>query len=106
MNLETSKRETSKPDLIARRYTIRGRVQGVGFRFFVEGEARPLGITGWVRNNMDGDVEVFAQGTNAQLSRLHELLRRGPRSARVDGVGVEVSEPDPDLKVFRIEGSW
>ena len=92
--------------MIARRYTIRGRVQGVGFRYFVEGEARPLGITGWVRNNINGDVEVFAQGTNAQLSRLHELLRQGPRSARVDGVGVEVSELQPELKTFRIEGTW
>ena len=46
----------------ARRFVIRGRVQGVGFRWFVEREAHILGITGWVRNNDDGSVEVLAVG--------------------------------------------
>ncbi len=90
----------------ARRYVIRGRVQGVGYRYFVDGEARTLSLTGWVRNNHTGDVEVFAQGTSAQLSRLHEKLRQGPRSARVEDVEVFPAEPQPELKTFRIEGSW
>ena len=90
----------------ARRVAIRGRVQGVGFRYFVDGEARALGITGWVRNNMDGAVEVLAQGSAAQLARLHERLRQGPRSARVDAVEVFPAPPNPDLKTFRIEGAW
>ena len=47
---------------------VRGRVQGVGFRWFVEREAHILGIAGWVRNNADGSVEILAQGTHDQLS--------------------------------------
>ena len=45
-----------------RRFIVRGRVQGVGFRWFVEREARTLSISGWVRNNVDGSVEVLAMG--------------------------------------------
>jgi acylphosphatase len=51
----------------ARRFVVRGRVQGVGFRWFVEREAHILGIAGWVRNNADGSVEVHVQGTRDQL---------------------------------------
>ncbi len=70
----------------ARRFVVRGRVQGVGFRWFVEREAHILGIAGWVRNNSDGSVEVLAQGTRDQLSGLRSRLREGPRAARVDAV--------------------
>ena len=51
----------------ARRFLVRGRVQGVGFRWFVEREAHVLGIAGWVRNNADGSVEVLAIGSREQL---------------------------------------
>jgi acylphosphatase len=71
---------------IAKLYRVRGRVQGVGFRYFVERAAKPLGITGWVRNLDDGSVEVYAVGTEAQLSDLAGLLRQGPRWAEVRGV--------------------
>jgi acylphosphatase len=54
---------TSQKPIEAKRYVVRGRVQGVGFRWFVEREAHMLGIAGWVRNNHDGSVEVLAQGT-------------------------------------------
>jgi acylphosphatase len=90
----------------ARRYVVRGRVQGVGFRWFVEREAHSLGIAGWVRNNHDGSVEVLAQGTRDQLSGLHSRLRQGPRAARVDNVEVSEARPIPDLSAFRIEGAW
>jgi len=90
----------------ARRYVVRGRVQGVGFRWFVEREAHMLGITGWVRNNHDGSVEVLAQGTRDQLSGLHSRLRQGPRAARVDEVEVSGSRPVAGLSSFRIEGAW
>ena len=61
----------------ARRFLVRGRVQGVGFRWFVEREAHMLGIAGWVRNNHDGSVEVLAQGTRDQLSGLHGAVAGG-----------------------------
>ena len=70
----------------ARRFLVRGRVQGVGFRWFVEREAHILGIAGWVRNNADSSVEVLAMGTRDQLFGLQSRLRQGPRAARVDDV--------------------
>ena len=90
----------------AKRYVVRGRVQGVGFRWFVEREAHLLGIAGWVRNNHDGSVEVLAQGTRDQLSGLHARLREGPRAARVDTVEVCDAKPSAGLGSFRIEGAW
>jgi acylphosphatase len=85
-------------------YLVRGRVQGVGFRWFVEREAHILGIAGWVRNNHDGSVEVLAQGTRDQLSGLHSRLREGPRAARVDSVDISDATPMAGLGSFRIEG--
>jgi len=90
----------------ARRFLVRGRVQGVGFRWFVEREAHILGIAGWVRNNSDSSVEVFAVGTREQLSGLRSRLREGPRAARVDDVEELEAKPVPSLTTFRIEGAW
>ncbi len=67
-------------------YRVRGRVQGVGFRYFVEQSAQGLGLTGWVRNVDDGSVEVYASGNAAQLAELAGLLWKGPRWAEVRGV--------------------
>jgi len=93
------------PDLQTRRYLISGRVQGVGFRWFVEREAAQIGVTGWVRNTNGGDVEVMATGTREQLSELRRKLQEGPRAARVDDVS-ESSEPLLEAQSFRIEGAW
>jgi acylphosphatase len=90
----------------ARRFLVRGRVQGVGFRWFVEREAHILQIAGWVRNNPDGTVEVLAQGTRDQLSGLRSRLREGPRASRVDEVEEHEAEPLKELNSFRIEGAW
>jgi acylphosphatase len=95
----------SEKPIEAKRYLVRGRVQGVGFRWFVEREAHMLGIAGWVRNNHDGTVEVLAQGTRDQLSGLHSRLREGPRAARVDTVEVSEADPAAGLSSFRIEGA-
>lgn len=97
---------TAEKSLRALRFLVYGRVQGVGFRWFVEREAHILGIAGWVRNNSDGAVEVFAQGTVDQLSGLRQRLQQGPRAARVDSVEESEVPPSPGLKVFRIEGAW
>jgi acylphosphatase len=91
---------------LARRFLVRGRVQGVGFRWFVEREAHILGLAGWVRNNSDGRVEVLAQGTPEQLSGLRARLQQGPRAARVDDVEESEANLTQDLKTFRIEGAW
>ena len=90
----------------ARRFVVRGRVQGVGFRWFVEREAHILGIAGWVRNNVDGSVEVLAMGSHEQLLGLRSRLRQGPRAARVDDVEETEVKPVAGLTTFRIEGAW
>ncbi|MFN2565948.1 MAG: acylphosphatase [Gemmatimonadaceae bacterium] len=72
---------------------VRGRVQGVGFRWFVRERARELGVRGWVRNRGDGSVEVEAEGELATIERLRELLRKGPPGARVSVVE-ELAAPD------------
>ena len=93
-------------EVITRGFLVRGRVQGVGFRWYVEREAQILGIAGWVRNNYNGDVEVLATGNRAQLAQLRERLRIGPRAARIDGVEEFEAQPVKGLKAFRIEGAW
>ncbi len=89
----------------ARRFVVRGRVQGVGFRWFVEREAHLLQVAGWVRNNPEGTVEVLAHGTREQLAGLHSRLREGPRAARVDNVEVFEAEPIPGLTSFQVRGA-
>jgi acylphosphatase len=89
----------------ARRFLIRGRVQGVGFRWFVEREAHILKIAGWVRNNHDGSVEVFALGTPAQLAGLRSRLQEGPRAARVDNVEESEAQPVAGLASFQVRGA-
>lgn len=69
-----------------RRWLVRGRVQGVGFRWFVWREAERLGLGGFARNLRDGTVEVVSQGPDDALDRLEQALRRGPSGARVDAV--------------------
>ncbi len=89
----------------ARRYTVRGRVQGVGFRWFVEAEAHKLGVSGWVRNASDGAVELLAMGTRQQLDGLQAKLWQGPRAARVDAVDEREAEAVSGYTTFRIEGT-
>ena len=81
---------------------IRGRVQGVGFRWFAQREARRLDVHGFVRNRADGAVEVEAEGDRASLERLVEALRLGPRSARVTDVDAHWSEGAARHRGFEI----
>ena len=90
-----------------REYIVRGRVQGVGFRWFVEHEARKIGLAGMVRNLEDGTVQAVASGTTSQLAELRVKLERGPRAARVDSVEECDSARDlSGMKDFSIEGAW
>jgi len=95
---------STEKSTLARRYLVRGRVQGVGFRWFVEREAHILQVAGWVQNNPDGTVEVLAQGTREQLAGLHSRLREGPRAARVDDVEVSDAEAVKGMASFQIRG--
>ena len=72
---------------------IRGRVQGVGFRYSAIREAQRLRINGWVRNAADGNVEVWAEGPAEKLAAFLAWLRRGPQFSRVDSVDKEDREP-------------
>jgi acylphosphatase len=69
--------------------SIRGRVQGVGFRYALQEQARALGVTGWVRNRRDGSVEAMIQGPAAALEALRGWSRHGPPGADVTGVDAE-----------------
>ncbi len=69
--------------IAAKRWLIDGRVQGVGFRYFVQDKAAELGLRGWARNLPDGRVEVYALGKPDQLEHLAAALHKGPRLAQV-----------------------
>jgi acylphosphatase len=86
----------------ARTWLVRGRVQGVGYRYFAQRAAADLGLTGHVRNLDDGRVEVYAVGQPAQLDELAGLLHRGPRWSEVTGVD-EMDAPVRQGSEFRIE---
>jgi acylphosphatase len=90
--------------LVARRYVIRGRVQRVGFRLFVEDAACREGIVGQVRNHHDGSVEVVAEGEAEAMERLEMALRRGPLGARVEDVETMDVEPSSRFTSFRVTG--
>lgn len=81
---------------------VRGVVQGVGFRSFVEQEARSLELSGYVRNRGDGSVEVVAEGTQGLLEDLLAILRRGPLGAHVSGVEVRWAQGRGEFKRFEI----
>lgn len=89
-------------------FLIQGRVQGVGFRWFVHREASELDLRGWVRNTEDGDVEVVASGEAEDLAKLRASLRRGPRGSRVDRITEHYLEESEarELRSFRIDGAW
>ena len=78
---------------VARHFLIRGRVQGVGFRYFTQAAADREGVHGWVRNTADGCVEAEAEGESAAVERFERALNHGPRGARVDAIEVEAVTP-------------
>ena len=89
-------------------FLVRGRVQGVGFRWFVHREAAELGLRGTVRNTDAGEVEVVAAGDPEMIAELRAELHKGSRGSRVDAV-IEHELADSEgegLDAFRIEGAW
>lgn len=91
MDAEPVQGSTSRA--VTRRILVQGRVQGVGYRYFVVLEAEALGVTGWVRNLLDGGVEVLACGRPDVVDALVGRLWAGPRLSRVTAVDVTDVEP-------------
>lgn len=87
--------------LVARRFVLSGRVQGVGFRFFASDSATVEGVSGFVRNLPDGRVELFAEGDREAVTRFERHIRRGPAGARVDDV--QVTDETPSGRAGRFE---
>lgn len=96
--------KSEKTKRVAKKYVISGRVQGVGFRFFVERWAGQLGICGYAKNLWDGTVEVYAIGDPASLEQLKLQLAEGPGAARVSGVTESDEAVDKRYTRFMIEG--
>ncbi len=82
--------------------TVHGRVQGVGFRYFVVEHASSLGLRGYARNARNGDVEVLAQGSRPALERLLTLLRQGPPAASVQDVQSTWRQPTEHIRGFHV----
>lgn len=81
---------------------VSGRVQGVGFRFFVRSEAVQLGLVGWVRNLDSGDVKVLAEGDRAKLDELVKKLEQGPRGSDVVSVSAEWGDAKGEFQKFDV----
>ncbi len=90
--------------LVARRYIIRGRVQRVGYRLFVEDAALRENVRGHVRNQHDGSVEIVAEGDIDAMQRFEMAIRRGPSGARVDDVETLDVQPTNRFSGFRVTG--
>ena len=73
---------------------MRGRVQGVGFRFFASERAATEGLAGWARNRDDGAVEIEVEGDRDAIDRFERLVRQGPAGSRVDSVDVHDVTPE------------
>ena len=84
------------------RAIVRGDVQGVGFRYFVQRRAWQEALAGWVRNRPDGTVECVAQGPREAIDRLLTALREGPAMAGVDGVDERWEPAQPGLEGFDV----
>ena len=91
-------------DETATSYVVEGRVQGVGFRYWAQRQARQLDVAGWVRNRPDGSVELVVQGPSRAVESMFDSLWHGPRLANVSGVQSAPIAIDPDLTGFAILG--
>ena len=86
---ETPFMTTQSEEILKVNLTISGKVQGVGFRYFVLRQAQKLGINGWVSNKSNGDVEALAQGEKADLEQFIAKVKEGTTFSRVDNVNLE-----------------
>ena len=93
---------------MVKHYLVKGRVQGVGFRWFVQREAAELGLRGRVRNTDQGHVEVIAAGDPKDIEDLEAVLKKGSRGSRVDAIVHHDLTDDEGARLgpFEIEGAW
>jgi acylphosphatase len=89
--------------IVAKRFLVGGRVQGVGFRYFVQDHAAAEGVHGWARNLPDGRVEVLLEGDDESVLRVERAIRRGPSHAHVENVVVEAAVPSGRATGFSIK---
>jgi acylphosphatase len=92
-------------DLVRAHVWVKGRVQGVGFRAYVELSARQAGVTGWVRNVGYDTVEAVAEGERAKVEQFIEWMKQGPRASRVDESKVEWENPTGEFVEFGVKRS-
>ena len=95
----------AKDEIVRLHAVVEGRVQGVGFRYFVEEQAVALGLKGWVRNRWDGTVEVTAEGERDTLNKLLAALNRGPRAANVTYVQAEWEKANGEFSSFYVRST-
>jgi len=86
---------------VAKWFTVVGRVQGVGFRWSAQEEARRLGLAGWVQNEDAGSVSGFVQGEETAVNQFAAWLHRGPRSAQVESVSLDAA-PVNGMRIFTV----
>ena len=96
---------TENNDPVRAHIIVKGRVQGVGFRAFVEYNARQIGLTGWVRNVGYDTVEAVAEGERPKAERLIEVMKAGPRGSRVDESNVDWGNPTGEFEGFGVKRS-
>ncbi len=92
----------NNPSIAGIQAIIEGRVQGVGFRYFVQYQAKLLNLTGWVRNINNNQVEVFAEGLEPALKIFIQKLQEGPAQARVDSCNIHWLTPTGNFHSFEI----
>ncbi|MGD1147875.1 MAG: acylphosphatase [Thermoanaerobaculaceae bacterium] len=92
--------------MITKKFVVSGRVQGVGFRYFVVREAEALGLAGWVRNLPDGRVEVLVSGDDGPVGVLEGRIWQGPPHARVAGVETSPAEAPANAEFRVLPTAW
>ncbi len=92
----------SEQELVRLHAIVEGRVQGVGFRYFVQQQAVKLGLAGWVRNRWEGTVELLAEGNRADVEKLLQAIGRGPQAGTTQNVKHDFQEAVREFSTFRI----
>jgi acylphosphatase len=96
---------TEQDEIVRVHVWVKGRVQGVSFRAFVQHNALSLGVTGWVRNVGYNTVEAVAEGTKTQIEQFLQMVKRGPSVSRVDESHEEWEQVTGEFGLFRVKAS-